>query len=219
MARPVKLSEDGPRPGPAHQIFRGWAADRPGPAHHMFKNSQPGPAQFIIFSKASARPGPSHGSEAHETRDLYRPARQLRRSAVDVTGRSMGRPMCCSVLKGAYACADVIFYVNCWFFVVFSRLDSVGQLLSAYETHNQYPLLTQFCSINDSVVWVPADHHLLVMLQRPLCCCNTRRCCNTCCCNTLYRAKITPAHAVIFWRRLPTLQQQQSSSRVRHPHT
>ena len=45
-------------------------------------------------------------------------------------------------------------------------------------------------------------------------CCNTRCrcCCNTRCCNTFYRAKITPAvQAVIFWRRLPTLQQQQSS--------
>ena len=139
------------------------------------------------------------------------------------TGRpdnNAGRPIRCSAPKRACTSyAEENFNVNCWFFVVFSRLDSVGQLLSAYETHNQYPLLTQFCSINDSVVWVPADHHLLVMLQRPLCCCNTRRCCNTCCCNTLYRANMTPVQAVIFRRRHPTLQQQQSSSPARHRRT
>ena len=48
----------------------------------------------------------------------------------------------------------------------FSRLDSVGQLHSAHETHNRYPLLTQFCSTNDSVVWLHVGHHLLVLLQR-----------------------------------------------------
>ena len=54
------------------------------------------------------------------------------------------------------------------------------------------------------------------------CCCNARSSSSnssntSCCCNihaaaTLYRAKITPAQAVICWRRVPTLQQQQSSS-------
>ena len=53
------------------------------------------------------------------------------------------------------------------FSMFFSRLDSVGQLLSAHETHNQYPLLTQFCSPNDSVGWLDVDHHLLVLLQLP----------------------------------------------------
>ena len=43
----------------------------------------------------------------------------------------------------------------------------MGQLLSAHETHNQYPLLTQSCSTNDSVGWLPVEHHLLVLLQRP----------------------------------------------------
>ena len=50
------------------------------------------------------------------------------------------------------------------------------------------------------------------------CCCNTRCCCDSRCSNTLYRSKITPVQAVIFWRRLPTLQQQQSSPPVRHRH-
>ena len=59
------------------------------------------------------------------------------------------------------------FNVNCWFLVVFSRLDSVGQLFSAYETYNQYPPLTQSCSTNHSVGWLHVGHHLLVLLQRP----------------------------------------------------
>ena len=49
-ARSVNFSEDGPRPGPAHHIFK--------------------------FSL----PSPSHGSEAHETRALYGPARLLSRT-------------------------------------------------------------------------------------------------------------------------------------------
>ena len=41
-------------------------------------------------------------------------------------------------------------------------------MLSANEAHNnQYPLLTQSYSTNDSVGWLPVDHHLLVLLQRP----------------------------------------------------
>ena len=55
----------------------------------------------------------------------------------------------------------------CWFCVVFPRLDFVGQLLSDQETHNQYSLLAQSCFTNDSVGWLPVDHHLLVLLQRP----------------------------------------------------
>ena len=86
-ARPINFSEDGPWPGPAHQFFRGWAAARPGPS--IFQRMGSGPAQPITFSKiqgpahhffkrlGQARPGPSHGGEAHETRALYRPARQL----------------------------------------------------------------------------------------------------------------------------------------------
>ena len=31
-ARPIKFREHEPRPGPAHQIFRGWATARPGPS-------------------------------------------------------------------------------------------------------------------------------------------------------------------------------------------
>ena len=59
------------------------------------------------------------------------------------------------------------FNVNFWFSVIFPRLDSVGQLLSAQKTHNQYPLLTQSCSTNESVGSLLVDHHLLVLPQRP----------------------------------------------------
>ena len=54
-ARPAKFSEDGPRPGPAHQFFRGWAAARPSPSHFQKFKARP-----IIFSNVSARPGPAH---------------------------------------------------------------------------------------------------------------------------------------------------------------
>ena len=59
-ARLIIFSEDGPRPGPAH---------------HIFKNSRPGPVH-IFFQKSC--PGPSYGSEAHETRAPYGPPRKLR---------------------------------------------------------------------------------------------------------------------------------------------
>ena len=71
-ARPINTLHDGPRPGPARQIFRGLAATRPGPskfsedglrpgpAHHISKKSRPGPARSIICSEVSARSGPVH---------------------------------------------------------------------------------------------------------------------------------------------------------------
>ena len=56
--RPIKFREVGPRPGPAHHNFRGWAAARPGPS--KFQRIGRGPARPIIFSKVSAGPGPAH---------------------------------------------------------------------------------------------------------------------------------------------------------------
>ena len=57
----------GPRPGPAHQIFIGWAAARPdpskfqrtgrGPAQPITFSNFHGPARPITCSKVSARPG------------------------------------------------------------------------------------------------------------------------------------------------------------------
>ena len=58
-ARHIKFREDGPRPGPAHQFFRGWAAARPGPS--KFQRMGRGPTQPVTFSNFHgwARPGPS----------------------------------------------------------------------------------------------------------------------------------------------------------------
>ena len=77
-AWPVKFSENWPRPGPAHHIFRGWAAARPSPSHFQQIPARPGPAHQVFKSLGPARPGQSHASEAHDTRALYGPARQLR---------------------------------------------------------------------------------------------------------------------------------------------
>ena len=54
----IEPTSRGPRPGPAHQIFRGWAAARPGPS--QFQRIGRGPTQPITFASfyGSARPGP-----------------------------------------------------------------------------------------------------------------------------------------------------------------
>ena len=69
-AHPIKFREDGARPDPAHQFFRGWAAVRPGPSIFRRMGCDPtqpitfsifhGPARPTIFLKVSARPGPAH---------------------------------------------------------------------------------------------------------------------------------------------------------------
>ena len=72
--RPIKFSEDGPRPGPAH---------------HIFKTSRPGPVRPIFFSKVSARPGPAHHMAARPMKyGLYvgRPDNYVDRP-VDLTGQ------------------------------------------------------------------------------------------------------------------------------------
>ena len=172
-ARPMNVLEDGPRAGPAHQIF---------------KNRRPGPARLIISLKVPARPGPSHGSEAHETRDLMGRPDNCVGWPVDLTGRPMG----CPILKGACAYADVIFFRLVVFSLFFSGLHSVGQLLSAHETRHQY---STHYSHNPSSPTSRSDGFLWTTTS---CCCNARSsssnssgtcCCNTrCCCNTLYRA-------------------------------
>ena len=55
----IEPTSHGPRPGPAHQISRGWTAARPGPS--KFQRMGRGPAQPIRFSNfhGPARPGPS----------------------------------------------------------------------------------------------------------------------------------------------------------------
>ena len=81
---------------------RWWA----GPS--IFDMMGRGPAQPINMKK---KHGPAHHSAARPMRhELYmgRPNNHVDRP-VDFTGRLMGQPMCCSVLKGACAYADVMF--------------------------------------------------------------------------------------------------------------
>ena len=59
----IQFREDGPRLGPAHQFFRGWAAARPGPS--KFQRMGRGPTQSITFSflhgpGITVRLGPAH---------------------------------------------------------------------------------------------------------------------------------------------------------------
>ena len=92
-----QFSEDGPRPGPAHQFSED--GPRPGPAHNLFKISRPGPARPIIFPKVSARSGPAHHMATRPMKHgLY----------MGRPDNYVGRPMCCPVVKGAGAYADVI---------------------------------------------------------------------------------------------------------------
>ena len=69
-AAPMEPTSHWPRPDPAYQISRGWAAARRGPSNFQrmgrgptqpvtFSNF-PGPARPFNFSKVSARSGPAH---------------------------------------------------------------------------------------------------------------------------------------------------------------
>ena len=87
--------------GLADQFLIWWAAARPGPS--IFQRMGHGPAQPITLEKS--RPGPAHHMAARPMRHgLYmgRPDNFVGRP-VDLTGLPMGRPICCSVLKGACA--------------------------------------------------------------------------------------------------------------------
>ena len=73
-ARPSIYFEDGRRPGPAHQIFRGRAAARPGPS--IFQICGPGSARPMT---SAARP------MRHGLHMVGRP--------VELKSRPVGRPM------------------------------------------------------------------------------------------------------------------------------
>ena len=103
---PVKCSEDGPRPGPAH---------------HIFKKSRPGPVRPIICSKFSARPGSAHHMATRPMKHglhVSHPDNCVGRP-VDLTGRPMARPRVRPVLKGACATLMCFFTLNCVNAVVF----------------------------------------------------------------------------------------------------
>ena len=57
VGRPITFSCSGPRPGPAHQIFIGWATARPGSSFFFQDRPLPGPARQIL--EAGPRPGPA----------------------------------------------------------------------------------------------------------------------------------------------------------------
>ena len=94
--------------GPARPVnFSEEAAAWPGPS--FFQRMGPGPAQTITFflihgpaltfSKVSARPGPAHHMTARPMKHgLY----------MGRPDNYVGRPMCCPILKGACAYADVV---------------------------------------------------------------------------------------------------------------
>ena len=56
--RPVKCSEDEAPPGPAHQLFKGWAAARPSPSHYQNAKAWPRPANQLFKYRCQALPGP-----------------------------------------------------------------------------------------------------------------------------------------------------------------
>ena len=62
-ARLIKVSKDGPRPGPAHQNFRVRAAARPSPSQFQFLPARPGLAHQFFKRLGPARPGPSQFSD------------------------------------------------------------------------------------------------------------------------------------------------------------
>ena len=130
MGRPGP-SFGGLRPGPAHQIFRGWAAARPSPSHCQKFTARPGPLDLYA---SPARPmtlaaGPMR-------RGLYTgwPAHSVGRP-VDLTGRATGRPMCCPILKAEGICADVFLRCTyCKFVFLFFPSGFLGLAHEPYIT-------------------------------------------------------------------------------------
>ena len=106
-ARPIILSHNGPRPGPAYQFLKRIGS---GPAQPITFAKIHGPARPMISAARPMRHGPYTG----------RPVMFVGRS-VDVTGR----PMRCPVLKSARICADVSFLLLICFSFFF-LVDSVG---------------------------------------------------------------------------------------------
>ena len=56
----IEPTSHGPRPGPIHQIARGWAAARLSQSHFHFYTARPGPVHHIIKRLGLARPRLSH---------------------------------------------------------------------------------------------------------------------------------------------------------------
>ena len=180
--------------GPILLLLRVLAAVR----HQVFHFSRPGPTRPIIFSKVSARPGPAYhmGARPIRTWALYGPARQLRRPARGFDGPVNGPAHVLSRTKRRMSirCA-----FSCCFFVVFPRLCSMGQLLSAHETritsthysHHYAQQPTRW----DGFLWTTSSCSCCIARSNrgsssssSTCCCNTR-----CFYNTPFRAAATPS--------------------------
>lgn len=115
MGRPGVGAGRADRPSPGDQCFRGWAAALPSPSHFPTLTGRP-----IKYYIISARSGPCHWHEPHEIRALYSPARRFRWLARGfLTGRTMGRPMCCFVIKR---------WTTCFFFYIATSDENKGPL-------------------------------------------------------------------------------------------
>ena len=84
----IEPTSHGPRPGPAHQIFREWAAAQPSPLQISEGGPRPGPAHHIF----TARPGPSHFQQsrpgpAHQISNSLGPAQPITFSKVSARPR------------------------------------------------------------------------------------------------------------------------------------
>ena len=84
---------DGPRLGPAHHIFRGWAAARPGPSNSNF--SRPGPVHDILYFSGPAWPMTFAARSMRYGLYMGLPAIPVGRPV-----NLKGRPMYYPVLKG-----------------------------------------------------------------------------------------------------------------------
>ena len=107
-ARSIIVFEDGPWPGPAHHIFRGWAAARPGPSIFSEDGLRPGPAHRISNDIRPARPDPSVFKLVGPA-DIHSQARPMRHGLhmgrpVDLKSRSMGR---CEGISGVLVCLTI----------------------------------------------------------------------------------------------------------------
>ena len=68
---PSKKKNDGPRPGPAHQILIWWVAAQPGPS--SFQRMGRGPVRTIKLSEDGPSPGPAHHIFKNSRPGLGRP--------------------------------------------------------------------------------------------------------------------------------------------------
>ena len=122
-AQPVKCFEDGPRPRPAHHFSTWHGPARPGPL--IFQVSCPGPAHDI-------------GSEAHETRALYGPARHFcgpARGKIHGPAHLLSRTKRCMLTCFFNSCFSLSSYFCFWVPCHSSRLYSWASCIRPRGIH------------------------------------------------------------------------------------